>query len=311
MLLGEYVLEPGEGHKVVLSHNALDGNIVADAIRFEVIDDLPAVYADAVKLVTNDGEDLTYVHADHLGAPQKMTDKDWAVVWDAAYLPFGEEDSIIGSAANDNRFPGQRYELETGLHYNYWRDYDPTTGRYLQSDPIGLAGGINTYGYVHGNPVNYVDPDGRNPVVIGGLLVAGGVVATGAITEHCAKTDCGRKLGELLGGIPDALKELLQNKNEQADEEEAKRCPPLPDGLLGDNVRDGSGNRKKSDLPGGQEAADELFDQLTGGTGKPDPNNPDHSVGENGVRKRPRKSGKGPRVDIPSKGGKPHETIHF
>src|SRR5690606_24598883 len=93
-----------------------------------------------------------------------MTDVDRNIVWDASFLPFGEEDSLIGSAANDNRFPGQRLEVETGLHYNYFRDYDPTTGRYLQSAPIGLAGGINMYGYVRGSPVNYVDPLGLNPV---------------------------------------------------------------------------------------------------------------------------------------------------
>jgi RHS repeat-associated protein len=64
---------------------------------------------------------------------KNMTD-DGTVALKTISLPFGEEYSLIGSAANDNRFLGQRYEAETGLHYNHWRDYDPTTGSYLQSD---------------------------------------------------------------------------------------------------------------------------------------------------------------------------------
>ncbi|MEP4189703.1 MAG: RHS repeat-associated core domain-containing protein [Sneathiella sp.] len=157
MPLGEFELAPGASHKIVLSHDSLDGLMVAGA----------------VKLVSNDGESVTYVHSDHLGAPTLMTDQSRSVVWDRTQLPFGSEDSLTGSAANDNRFPGQREELETGLHYNYFRDYDPTTGRYLQSDPIGLEGGINTYGYVNGNPVNYVDPKGESALA-GALPIAGG-----------------------------------------------------------------------------------------------------------------------------------------
>ena len=85
-----------------------------------------------------------------------MTDGSGQVAWDALFTPFGEEDSIAGSAANDNRFPGQRFDAETSLHYNYFRDYDPTIGRYVQSDPIGLAGGLNTYAYVGGNPLRFM-----------------------------------------------------------------------------------------------------------------------------------------------------------
>ncbi|WP_329915513.1 RHS repeat-associated core domain-containing protein [Stenotrophomonas sepilia] len=57
-------------------------------------------------------------------------------------------------------FPGQRYDAESGLHYNVQRDYDPASGRFVTSDPLGLQGGISTYGYVKGNPLTSVDPDG-------------------------------------------------------------------------------------------------------------------------------------------------------
>jgi RHS repeat-associated protein len=86
-------------------------------------------------------------------------------LWDAG--PFGteapdEDPDGDGTKVTLNlRLPGQYYDAETGLRYNGFRDYDPATGRYVEPDPIGLAGGLNVYGYVGGDPVNRVDPDGR------------------------------------------------------------------------------------------------------------------------------------------------------
>jgi RHS repeat-associated protein len=91
-----------------------------------------------------------------------MTDQAASLVWDKVQWPFGETFSVSGASTNPKRFPGQLHDPETGFHYNYFRDYDPTTGRYLQSDPIGLDGGLNTYAYVGGSPVGLVDPKGES-----------------------------------------------------------------------------------------------------------------------------------------------------
>ena len=100
------------------------------------------------------GSQIYYYHNDHLGTPQHMTDDRQAVVWHASYLPFGLATLSTEKVENNLRFAGQYFDKESGLHYNYFRYYDPSLGRYLQSDPIGLAGGINTYAYVSGNPFN-------------------------------------------------------------------------------------------------------------------------------------------------------------
>lgn len=101
-----------------------------------------------------------YFHNDHLGTPQALTDDAGTVVWQGNYSPFGEVTETTDTVEQNIRFPGQYFEEETGLHYNYFRDYDPATGRYIESDPIGLVGGINTFGYVGQDPISKTDPLG-------------------------------------------------------------------------------------------------------------------------------------------------------
>ena len=112
------------------------------------------------------------VHTDHLGTPKQITNNAGTLVWQATYSPFGlatinnDVDGDSTTVELNVRFPGQYYDIETGLHYNWNRYYDPNIGRYITSDPLGLSAGINTYGYVGGNPVNAIDPDGQSAVVV-------------------------------------------------------------------------------------------------------------------------------------------------
>ncbi|HMK88376.1 MAG TPA: RHS repeat-associated core domain-containing protein, partial [Methylocystis sp.] len=99
-----------------------------------------------------------YIAPDHLGAPHQIANGGGTVVWLWEHDPFGNGAPTASAGFTYNlRFPGQYYDAETGLHHNGFRDYDPRTGRYIESDPIGLAAGVNTYGYVGGNPVWAVD----------------------------------------------------------------------------------------------------------------------------------------------------------
>ena len=116
--------------------------------------------ADDPDLVLNDFAEMFYAVTDHLGAPRLIMDADQQPVWSAYSNPFGSVDFDVEDVTMNLRFPGQYADLEAGVYQNWWRDYEPTLGRYLQSDPIGLAGGLNTYSYVWQSPANYIDING-------------------------------------------------------------------------------------------------------------------------------------------------------
>ena len=104
-----------------------------------------------------------YYHPDHLGTPQKMTDASGTVVWAADYKPFGEATITVSTITNNLRFPGQYFDAEMGLNYNYFRDYNPTIGRYIETDPIGIDEGLNhIYTYAGNRPLYYIDYDGMS-----------------------------------------------------------------------------------------------------------------------------------------------------
>ena len=112
---------------------------------------------------------LWYVQSDALGSPRTIIDpaRNLAVWrWDEMKEGFGDHapqtdpDNDSTHVVFDLRFPGQRYDAASGLHYNYQRDFEPATGRYTQSDPLGLDADISLYAYVGNDPLSYIDPLG-------------------------------------------------------------------------------------------------------------------------------------------------------
>jgi len=127
---------------------------------------------------------LSMIHTDHLGRPESATNSAKSVVWRASNYAFDRTVTLDSIGGLNLGFPGQYWDAESGLWYNRFRSYDPSTGRYIESDPIGLAGGLNTYAYTSGNPVNLVDPLG---------LAAGDCYTT----INGAAADAGSDAGEL------------------------------------------------------------------------------------------------------------------
>ena len=115
--------------------------------------DIPVAVVDGVNTTP-----VTYnVHVDHLGRPVRMTNSAKASVWSVEYTPWGAPHAITGAQTLNTRFPGQWFQLESGLHYNWHRHYDPSLGRYTQPDPLGFVDGPSVYGYARSSPIKNLD----------------------------------------------------------------------------------------------------------------------------------------------------------
>jgi RHS repeat-associated protein len=135
---------------------------IAPTMGSRTVVDRPLAVVEAVNTVAP----VTYwVSVDHLNRPIKMTNAAKASVWDAVWQPFGGAHSITGSATLNARLPGQWFQSETLLHYNWHRSYDPALGRYTQPDPLGFVDGPSVYGYVKGQPLALTDPEGLGSAV--------------------------------------------------------------------------------------------------------------------------------------------------
>ncbi|HKJ33879.1 MAG TPA: RHS repeat-associated core domain-containing protein, partial [Balneolales bacterium] len=204
-ILGEYVYN-GLGQRAIKSANGVttdfiydfDGNLIAET-QVDGTFTSEYLYMGTIRLARVDvgSSDIYYYHNDHLGTPELMTDASENAVWEMEFKPFGEANVKSTSTMKNNfRLPGQIFDEETGLHYNYFRDYHPGIGRYVEADPIGLKGGMNLYVYANNNPVNVVDPTGE--VGLLGLGIGG---ITGAYSGFLGGITSGNIWGGIVGGV--------------------------------------------------------------------------------------------------------------
>lgn len=158
--------------------------------------------------------EILRVHTDHLGTPRAISNSLNEVLWRWEGDQFGDV-LPSGNLTFPIRHAGQYYDAEVNLFYNYFRDYDPITGRYVESDPIGLDGGLNTYGYVGSNPLSLVDPKG--------LMMA--IPAIGASETLNLALAIG-----LISSLPDSSSD---NIGKQQCEQNCPPCRPYPVGTIG------------------------------------------------------------------------------
>ncbi|MBB2488158.1 RHS domain-containing protein [Mitsuaria sp. WAJ17] len=185
----------------------------------------------AKTLDSNAQQQLVFFHNDHLGAPVQATNAKGQVLWAAVYEPFGQATILSPAPTAEQpvveinlRLPGQYWDDEARLHYNFHRTYAPNTGRYAQSDPIGLRGGINMYAYVGGSPMGMVDPEGRiaavaipllTPVVVRGVIYLASAAAAAWAAHKATQSEaqsCNEK-PKCKAATPENIRVALESSN--------------------------------------------------------------------------------------------------
>lgn len=145
----------GPGGMLLAEHDGATGAMLKEYVW---LDDMPLAQVSGPVVTPS----FAFVHTGQIGEPLMVTDASQAKLWDVAVDPWGNALLLsTPTTEQDLRYPGQRRQAESGLFQNWMRDYDPTLGRYIETDPIGLAGGPNVYTYALGNPLKYTDPTGE------------------------------------------------------------------------------------------------------------------------------------------------------
>lgn len=144
-----------QGLQTIHSVHDLDGNRIAeyeyDPSTYATTLLREYIWMDGRAVAVVEGGVIYFIRTDHIGRPVFATDGTGTKIWDVQYLPFGGVHASTETPVT-LRFPGQWFQSESGLHQNWMRDYDPTTGRNIQADQLGPVGGASVYGYALQNP---------------------------------------------------------------------------------------------------------------------------------------------------------------